>query len=209
MNLEGTHVFQTGSRLIQPLHDLLILHQSISIAMNFLSGGAKFNEGDYATYRCLSLNLAVILPLTGPVEAAMSKQPVVSITIRVVPMPPEPQNITFTTDGLNETVTHITTPVFTNFFEGHVDWLLTNVDGDKSKWPDLFRFATIVRNSAAHGGRVHITNPNSAPASWRNLTYGPADNGRKVMGGDMSLADVMALMFDMSEELDALGAPIP
>ena len=43
---------------------------------------------------------------------------------------------------------------------------------------------------------------------WYNLQYGPADNGKPVLFNDMALGDFIALLFEMSNELDKLGAPI-
>jgi hypothetical protein len=41
------------------------------------------------------------------------------------------------------------------------------------------------------------------------LTYSPALNNKKIIGTDLGTADLLILLFEMSDTLDALGAPLP
>jgi hypothetical protein len=68
-------------------------------------------------------------------------------------------------------------------------------------------FARVVRNSIAHHG-IQIRDPNSPLVTWRGLSYNYADNGKKIIGVDMRIGDVLGLMFEVNEELDHIPAPI-
>ena len=69
-------------------------------------------------------------------------------------------------------------------------------------WPPPLNFARVVRNAIAHGA-IKINDPKSAPVSWRGLSYSHADNGKKIVGTDLKLGELLALMFDAN---DALGS---
>ena len=56
--------------------------------------------------------------------------------------------------------------------------------------------------------KVFFDRPDRPGVSWHSLVYGPADNGRLVMGGEMLAADMVILLMEMGSELDAVGAPV-
>ena len=102
----------------------------------------------------------------------------------------------------------IIAPIFLMFFEPYNDWLDdTYGRGSAPTWPPVLNFARVLRNSIAHNG-IHFRNPEAPPVSWRTLSYGPANEGKKIIGRDMSLGDVLGLMFEADEALRALNAPI-
>jgi len=68
-------------------------------------------------------------------------------------------------------------------------------------WPSDWNFARVVRNSVAHKNAVFFNNPAASPVSWRGLVYCPADNGRRVMNGDLWAADLICLMMDLDAHL--------
>jgi hypothetical protein len=103
-------------------------------------------------------------------------------------------------------VGHILGPIFISFFERYNVWLRETY-GDGVNWHPTLNFARVVRNSAAHGG-INFRNPGAPSVSWKQFTYGPSDNGRQVIGPDLSLGEMLALMFECSDELDALNAPV-
>lgn len=57
-----------------------------------------------------------------------------------------------------------------------------------------------------HGGKVRQDRKND-PGEWRGITYSAKDNGQQIIGGDLTLGDVIVLMFDLNDELDMLGSP--
>lgn len=64
------------------------------------------------------------------------------------------------------------------------------------------------RNAMSHKNVITFKNPNAGNVSWHHISYGPADNGRALIGGGMEIGDVMILLFEVSEELDRQNAPI-
>lgn len=91
------------------------------------------------------------------------------------------------------------------FFERYNEWLTANL-GDAQNWPSTLNFSRVVRNACAHGS-ITFRNPGTAKVVWRDLSYRPEDNGRTVMGLDIRLGEIIALMFEAADELDAIGAP--
>lgn len=85
--------------------------------------------------------------------------------------------------------------LFINYFERIKDEVIKNY-GSQAKWPTVWRFAQVVRNSCAHG-KIRIDNPKSSPVTWRTLAYTSTDNGRQVFWDDMAEADLIFLMLDM------------
>ena len=65
----------------------------------------------------------------------------------------------------------------------------------------------VVRNAIAHGA-IKINDPKSSPISWRGMSYSHADNGKQIVGVDLKLGEVLALMFDANDALDAIKAPV-
>ena len=101
--------------------------------------------------------------------------------------------------------------IFVLYFETCSDWLLNNGHSDKSTWPMTITFARHVRNALAHAGKLEIHKTKSGkdpePASWKNLTYSIADHDRQVLGVDFYGPDLIALMFDVDDEMIDLSAP--
>lgn len=90
---------------------------------------------------------------------------------------------------------------YVSFYEQVIDLIEKKHGKDCNSWPDIFNFARICRNALAHGNKINIKNKKSKKYSWRNLSYGPTDNGRKVIFSDFSFADLIILMKDISDNL--------
>jgi hypothetical protein len=92
------------------------------------------------------------------------------------------------------------------FYERHKDWLVMTYASDPDKWPELFRFLRAIRNAVAHDGKIGLRQKDR-PVVWHHAKYDQASNGRIVLPGELSVADILILMFEVSDELDRLGAP--
>jgi hypothetical protein len=101
---------------------------------------------------------------------------------------------------------HIIAPIFLMFFERYNVWLRDHL-GEPNNWPATLNFARVVRNAIAHG-KIEIRNSNAPPVTWRGLTYSYADNGKQIFGTDIKLGEIIALIFDASDALDEIDAPI-
>ena len=115
-------------------------------------------------------------------------------------------NVVHRTSGLHGIMAQIIAPIFLMFFERYNDWLNVN-KGDAKNWPPTLNFARVVRNGVAHG-KINIRNPEASPVTWRGLTYSYADNGKQIIGTDLKLGEMIVLMFDANDALDAINAPI-
>lgn len=91
--------------------------------------------------------------------------------------------------------------MFVNYFERERPNIEAKFGKNTTAWPEEWNFARVVRNSIAHKNAVYFLNTSASPVSWRELTYSPADNGRRVLNGDLWAADLVYLMMD----LDALS----
>jgi hypothetical protein len=97
-------------------------------------------------------------------------------------------------------------PIFIGFFERYNEWL-TDTHGDSINWHPTLNFCRVVRNAAAHGS-INFRNPRAPAVTWRGLNFGPAENGRQIIGGDLRVGDVVGLKFEANDELNRIGAPI-
>jgi hypothetical protein len=99
---------------------------------------------------------------------------------------------------------------FGSFFEQHVSWIRTTYGRDTSQWPPLLNFSRVIRNAAFHRGILSFDSEVAPPVSWRGITLGRSQNGQRILGPTkIELPDMILLLFDLSAELDRLGAPPP
>ena len=100
------------------------------------------------------------------------------------------------------------TPIFVDFYEAHRPWIRDAL-GEIDEWPELFRFAWAVRNAISHnGGRINIADPKRRAVRWHKLSYDHRHAGTAIIGPVLFTADIIILLCEMSELLDALGCPV-
>jgi hypothetical protein len=104
-------------------------------------------------------------------------------------------------DALERPLYALEQSMFVNYFERERPSIETKYGENTTAWPDDWNFARVVRNSVAHKNAVFFRNPCADPVSWRGLTYSPADNGRRVLNGDLWAADLIYLMMDLDAHL--------
>lgn len=165
--------------------------------------------GDYMTALCALSPHMVRLPLFGPIECLLENT--ISDQVQLVIEPAEvlkarPDSIGERVMDANPYVINMVSPVFVSYFESYRPWLAQHI-GKIDRWPATVKFAGVVRNAASHGGKVRMTGKKPRPVHWHGLTYSINDNGRQTIGGDLSLGDIIVLMAEMSDELDALHCP--
>lgn len=110
------------------------------------------------------------------------------------------------TSGFSQTLLHLCEPIFLAFFEPYSQWLKANL-GDGVNWGSTLNFARVVRNAVAHGA-INIRNPGAPPVEWCGLRYSHASNGRRIIGSDLSMGDLIALTLEINNELAHLKAPL-
>lgn len=93
--------------------------------------------------------------------------------------------------------------MFVSFYEDHVGVLKTKFGESHKGWPGSWRFGWVVRNALSHGGKAEIRKDTSV--SWKGLTFTKADHMRPVILVDLWPGDLIMLMKDMQDELEALS----
>jgi hypothetical protein len=200
-----------GDRLFSPINDLLIILSAISHASSLIVDADVHTDPHPAMrVNTSQFDYAFVLPIpirSGPLEQALREKTPAYIEIGTTSNDDiELEGAKLKTRGLNEIAVHIISLVFLAFFDQYKDWLDENM-GRAINWPPTLNFCRVVRNACAHGA-VHIRDPSAPPVTWRGLSFGPADNGRQIIGQDLRIGDMIGLMFEANKELDRVGAPI-
>lgn len=203
--------FKPGDRLFSSMWQVvqLLAGQSIS-QVSTVSGGyvPDFIIGFHSARRktCLLVNVTHVIPLT------MENLVPELLEVRVA-MPPGLKkelrkgygSKKLQWDNLHTLCAAI---IFVNFYENYTEFFEHEWKNNMEAWPRVIAFAKVIRNAISHSGTLRFRSSNSPSVTWRGLTYSPADHGKKVFDGDMSAADIIFLMLEMGDALDAVGAPI-
>lgn len=202
--LNGKIVLSRGKHcLLDPLNHFLVLTASISIAAtHFLKGQVIIDEGDYIAIECNQFPLEVHLPLNGPIQAALNEKRPDEIHVNFVLTPVETKAYRLNTSGFSETLRQTITPIFVHFFENAKHSLKCQFGKNPEQWPPIWDFARVVRNACAHGGHLHMAGIKPHPVSWHHLKYHQTLNGRQIVGADLSVGDMLVLLFELGDELD-------
>lgn len=100
--------------------------------------------------------------------------------------------------------------LFASYWEQQLDCIYAVFGADAKAWPPLLNFCRMVRNSAAHGGKISVTNPNSPAGEWRRLTIGYQNHGQILIGPPgLETGDLILLIRDLTIFLDGKGVGIP
>jgi hypothetical protein len=100
-------------------------------------------------------------------------------------------------------------PFLTNQYERHQVELFEKHKGDRTKLPDPWQAAWLIRNGLSHNGKVHFDlkrKPTHAPVRWRDLLITTDHQGHQILGNFVNIGDLMVLSLDMEE---ALTGPLP
>jgi hypothetical protein len=215
-SLSGTRVLIAGKdRLFEPLSALLLITDGLGIAIRVVAtGGSTHLHGqeDGASATCVLFPTTVYFPSLLPTAAVALNSPLSKITFRfeaATPDPIPPGMVRTTVKGYGHAVLGAITPVYVNFCEQHRKWLRTKYPGGHRTFPPFYQFARAVRNFISHGaGHVIFDNKNDPAVSWHHLRYSAKDEGKRVIGGDIHLAEMIILLFEFADALDQDGCPL-
>lgn len=202
--LSGKVVLHRGKHcLLEPLNHFLVLAASISIAATyFTKGQVIFEKGDYISIECKQFPLEVHLPLSGPVQAALNEKRPDKIQVNFERTTIAQKSYHLNTSGFSEILRHTISPIFVDFYENAKHSVERQYGNGYEHWPPIWNFARVVRNACAHGGHLHMVGQNPRPVSWHHLNYNQALNGRQIVGYDLSVGDMLVLLFELGDELD-------
>lgn len=204
-------LIEPGDRLFPPMNDLLIIMSAIAHASSLITDGSTHKHPS-PTMRVDAMRIghAYILPLRGPLERALAGTEPTSIEVGITPSATYDAKFhgdKLHTGGLDGVMTNVISPIFLAFFEPYNDWLDKNLGTNAAvDWPSTLNFARVVRNSIAHHG-IDIRSRKAPPVTWRGLSYDHSKNGRKIIGVDIRMGDLIGLIFEVNDELDRVNAP--
>jgi hypothetical protein len=180
---------------------------SISTAFALKVTAGQLPKFEVIGFMCNQFDRCVVFPFAGPIEQMLTNTIPDVFEFRIDEQP-RGRNRQSGEWPMEAMFTKVIAPFFVEFYEDFGPWIRTHVHTEFIKWPPVWQFARIVRNAASHGGRVGTGNPAFLPVTWHGLTYGPAQDGHKLFGADLALADILLLMLEMNDSLDQLGCPI-
>lgn len=155
------------------------------------------------------MDVQVLVPVDGFMERALLGNAPQEIQIDFASggprKPPADESKTRILNGL---MTNLLSAQFVLFISEHWEWMRAKYGHDYTGWPATLDFARVVRNAASHGGCLEFQNLRAKQVTWRGTTYGPAMNGKKVIGPDLWVPDLLTLMVDVGDILDSDGAPV-
>jgi len=143
----------------------------------------------------------VHLPLAGPIRYAITGDTPDEIHLEFSPKPTQQIATRREILGARGVMLNLITPIFVDFYEHSILWVRHKFGDNSLDWPAIWNFGRVIRNSISHSGTIHITKSTSPPVTWHHLSYSPTDHGKEIIGVDFQYADVLVLMFEMSDEL--------
>jgi len=111
-------------------------------------------------------------------------------------------------DPFDDAMWRIAVTTYIAFYERWIPEFQSRFSDDIARWPaGVFPFAKRVRDFLAHtDGVVRFKSKAPKPVSWYGVSYAKSDEGKKVHD-DLGVADIIALMFEMDDEMTARGFP--
>jgi hypothetical protein len=203
VSLPQTLVSTKGDRFHEHIFDVLVFCSMLAKAADSTSHSVV-PPGSLAKVECEHLPYEILFDAHAPADAAMVNQTPthLSLPVRLKMKEHHP----FRTEGTASITVRIFAAIFALACEGPLGWQ-KGISTDLSKWPPVLAFCRVVRNAIAHNGRVRIDNAKAPPVTWRGLTYSYSDNGLAILGPGVGTGDLLILLFDLDEELNAIGAP--
>lgn len=169
------------------------------------------NPGDGLVIECKHLDMRVVLPLHGPIEAAIQNVKPQVITVGVLPgrsLGDSP--VQHHLNGFGEIFDTLMQPYLTNQFERHKVAMLQKNHSDRTKLPDAWQMAWVIRNGLSHNGKVHFDPPKQtskkppklpAHVHWQGLKIGPEHQGQTILGNFLNVGDLIVLSIEMEQSL--------
>ncbi len=194
-------------RLHSRVNSILIATSAFAIAGNVIQNGEFRFRGieDNAIFACSQANLQIVLPIYGPLQAALKGILPDEIELLVVQKIAPPQGMVPFTEATRRVYLNLVAPYFVEYFETYKS-LLRQHKGGRKHWPKTWRFGWAVRNAISHDNRIRIDDEDEPSVTWYGLSYTSQNNGHELFIDDLYPGDLILLMFEMNQELDAVIA---
>lgn len=178
--------------------ELLMAMQSLFIAVEVVRvGRIEYRPGDWGTLECRMLRREVMVPLYGPLQAAMGQEEIraIPLGVRIRTFPSSYANYY---SNLNGSIESLARGALVNYFEKHREQIV-NVHGRlPPTWPSSWQMGWAIRNAISHDGRV-FNNDRYLPVTWEGYTIAPTDEPEKQILNDVNAADMILLLIQMEE----------
>ena len=113
-------------------------------------------------------------------------------------------NVDLKSIGLQNLVRQFVGTAFLKFYERNGSTLKNNFGTQPHTWPELWRFAWLLRNAIAHGDKFAIDNPNTPLTTWRGIAVSTANSGSSWFDLDCGFlggGDVLELLEELHTSL--------
>jgi hypothetical protein len=207
----GSKDVAPGHRLYEIVSELAILLDAFTLAgeVVFEIPHRKAFIGDHVSLESKQFPVLVRMPVGAPIYAALTmpdQQPTYQVTF--APYQPMPAAAP-TTAALANLFQWAFSALLVLFYERNRPWIQATFGNETNNWPDLWRFAWTMRNAATHhAGKFNMHDETRPSVVWNDLSYNHRNHGQQILGKDLSVADILILLFEMSDDLDARGAPL-
>lgn len=104
---------------------------------------------------------------------------------------------------INEPIKRIAESMFINYFEKNRNLIKLKYGKKVGEWSnEIWKFAWVIRNACAHGGKINWTNTDINEVIWKGQSFiRTRDNGREILFDYLSIVDLILLMEDMDKVL--------
>jgi hypothetical protein len=94
--------------------------------------------------------------------------------------------------------------VFTDFYETQKNHANAKWNGVQ-QWDEIWKFAWLVRNALAHGGKISWQDQRISSVTWKTKSYDRLhDNGRDIIFNDIGEGDLIVLIDELDQALTSV-----
>lgn len=204
-----------GHRLFQPMLDIQVLTSALNTSFLVLAGGAQVMErwkpGDFMqTISTQFPDRTLRLSSFAPMFAIAQGVSIAALQVTVAAPLSKPDDVALPKavhSPFDAAMMRLASLTYERFYERWRPDMEAAFGPDINQWPATFAFARRVRDFLIHtNGTVAFKSANARAVTWYNLTYSPADNGRDILK-DLSVADLMVLVFELDDQMTTLAFP--
>ena len=181
--------------------DSVVVIAALGIATMVVMSVPLPKWGDYIAMEGKALPIEVHIPFISGVFQAAESGPPSSFEVRFRSL----ERIEYSSNvgGLKRIVATAVAAPFVTFYEENIHLVEARYGNDKAGWPDIFLFATNVRNASSHGGRAKRI----YRCRWRGVGMSSSEHSGALLLGDLlSPGDLLRLTIDVADEFRSLKA---
>lgn len=161
-------------------------------------GAKPWASDHYAAFDGLLCNVRLQWKPEHVLRAAVMNCFPAEIAFEQYDVAPLPIGETVSLGTLDYFIVGLSQMMIVSYFENHRARVQKKY-GHVASWPAVWQFARMVRNALSHGNKIHINDEKNA--TWKGLTYSPADNGRTVVNADLFPGDLIVMLREMEDAL--------